>query len=269
LIKKPNRIIGIALLIALFLVKPLVNSNGVTNAGIVNSYKSTAPSINGTLDPIEWADGDPITITLYEWDNIADIISAQIMSMYCSGDFIYYGVIIPDTNATGDFLLIEFRNNATSGLMIGNTPETMGFGIGHDMKIGYVHNNGTSDAFSSYTEPSIKFDEDNGGTVDIEGKCHTNATHVSFEWKIPFNSGDTNGRDFNNWVGIYQNFFVYYSDDENNKVYSQLKRSAADYDYCQVHIISDTPTANIPIITFILSTIGIYISVILRRKQKK
>ncbi len=266
---KSTKIIGFTLLLALFFVKPIIQTEAAVLNGEIMSYESTAPAIDGTLNSFEWSDGEPTTITLYELNNIADTLDIEIMSLYSVNEIIYFGVTIPDTNATNDYLLIAFRTNGSSPLILGSTPETMRFGNGNDMKIGFVHNNVTDDAYSLDYGPEIVFDTDEGGTNDIEGKCHTNATHVTFEWAIPFNSGDTNGRDFNIWIGIQMNCFIYYFEDENDKRYTQIRKSESDYDYSRVQLIGETPTASIKQIVTIFGTAGIGISVILLRKRKK
>ncbi|NHJ48895.1 MAG: hypothetical protein FK733_14010 [Asgard group archaeon] len=265
---KMNKIIGFAILFALFFVKPMIQTESAVLIGTINSNASADPTIDGALTPSEWSDGDQKVFTLYELNNTGDTIQIQIMSLYSTNEIIYFGITVPDTNATNDYLLIAFRTNGSSPLILGSTPETMRFGNGNDMKIGFVHNNVTDDAYSLDYGPEIVFDTDDGGLNNIDGKCHTNSTHVTFEWGIPFNSGDTIGRDFNIWVGIQMNCFIYYFDDENDKRYSQLRKSESDYDYCQIHLITETPTAGIQLIIISLSTTSIGISTVLFKRRK-
>jgi hypothetical protein len=267
---KINKIIILVILVTLLFVKPIIQTEAAVLVGVIKSKESTAPVIDGSLETSEWSNGESKTVTLYELNNTADTIQIQIMSVYNSAvKDIFLGITVPDTNATNDYLLIVFRTNESSTLILGETPGTMRFGNGNDMKIGYVHNNRTDDAYSLDYEPELVFDENDGGSTDIFGKCHTEDTQVTFEWTIPFDSGDSNGRDFKISVGVQMNCFIYYYDDENDKIYLQLRKSESDYDYCQIHLIGETSTASIPLLVTIFSITGIYTYAVLNRKRKK
>ena len=227
------------------------------------------PTIDGVLDGIEWKEGVPLTVKLYNLDAQADTMDIEIMSLYDNDNRIYFGItylddkINPEDNFWMVFKSIEgdplcFPPHNASGM----------YGLNHDMKFIHHYSNKTIDGYTMDTLYYNWLPDDPPGVDNGEGKCHENGTHVTIEMRFPFNSGDSLGADFALAVNASVEFFVGFHDEDKHIDFFQIREADNDFDYLKLQV-SCTAVVPVPVISILLGLMMTSVIAVLYKKKRK
>ncbi|NHJ48185.1 MAG: hypothetical protein FK733_10400 [Asgard group archaeon] len=162
----------------------------------VKSFSSVAPIIDGYVNDIEWKNaGKPKTITLQNpWDLDHQFLDIEIRSIHCNASYLYIGVTIELDNIISHGITLYLHSNKLDNFK----DENGNVNDGNDVKIITSATNSTLDGYLS--EEDINDDTKYGGVNNTIGKCFQAPSFTSYEFEIPFESGDTNGRDITTFI---------------------------------------------------------------------
>lgn len=198
----------------------------------IHSIVSEKPTIDGAIDIDEWKEAIPLTVTLYDIDDQSNTFDISVYSLFDNSSALYLGIVIPLEGQILDSFLIMFKTNAT-GELVNFELSGPELGDGHDLKYFDPDNNSTEDY---YTKDGGNMDEDlyNGGTDDGTGKCTNDSANIYIEMAIPFNTGDSIGRDIAIDYGDSINCFLYAY--RGTTIFSQIRIDDEEADYCELVI---------------------------------
>lgn len=239
--------------------------------GILYCCPSIDPSVDGHIGTTEWKDGTPRTEKLHNIDGEADSMFVEIQSVYGNDLILYFAITYADNKINPeDFFLIVFKTVEGDPLVLPPYNREGSFGKDHDVKMIWLHNNVSEDAFTKDTgyAEDITYDTDViGGTNDVTAKCSNNGTHTFIEMSTQFNSGDIPGKDFNIGVGTTIAILMWFHDEDQHKDYSQILESTNDYQWLDLFI--GCAPAPIPIAFVILGLMTVAsVSMIIKRRRK-
>jgi len=227
------------------------------------------PTVDGSLGAIEWKEGVPLTVKLYNLAAQADTMEIEIMSLYDNDNRIYFGItylddkINPEDNFWMVFKSIEgdplcFPPHNASGM----------YGLNHDMKFIHHYSNKTIDGYTMDTLYYNWLPDDPPGVDNGIGKCHENGTHVTIEMRFPFNSGDSLGADFALAVNASVEFFVGFHDEDKHIDWFQIREADNDFDYIKLQV-SCTAVVPVPVISILLGLMMTSVIAVLYKKKRK
>lgn len=160
----------------------------------VNSYRGDAPTIDGIIDTQEEiGTGKPVKIALPldPWDPYGEPrkMDINIGSSYTNDSYLYINAVVNFNNIITGNITYTFDRNFSQ--------------TRYDMKRVSSITNSSEDGYRTNAYDSLTFfkDQKNGGTLDSEGKCIITDKTITFELRMPFNSGDSLGYDENFIVG--------------------------------------------------------------------
>ncbi|MFW9924892.1 MAG: hypothetical protein ACFFDW_16560 [Candidatus Thorarchaeota archaeon] len=269
---KKNKLLLTAFSSALML---LVLSSSLVSApaviGTLYCCTTTAGiTIDGVLKPTEWIDGKPLGVTLFDLSNQANKLDIEIMTVLDRDNQIYFGVTIPDSFIDGEeYFYIVFDDAEGTPIVADPSPEGK-FGAYHDLKVMWVHNNHTTDAYTTGVGFEWKDDISNSGVENTVGKCFHNGTHLTIEIKTNIHTGDTAGYDFNVAVNNSINIFLWYHNPSAaaDLDFTQIREADGDYDVIKL-LISCTDLSPLPIQSVILGILGVTIFTAIYKKKRQ
>ncbi len=262
-------------LLFLGLILVLVPSTLVKSANLkatIYSYPADPiPTIDGKISAGEWTvAGTPEETKLYDLsDQYNPHIVIYLRSVYSEEKVLYLAIEIPDTLVDGSDEFIIAFNSSDTPLALSAPTSGIAFDDDHDAKKLKIERNEYLDAFTSGSGFSLNDDVSVSGTNDGLGKCTNNVTHVIIEFEIPFDSGDSHGRDIAVNVGDDEEIFLYYRDGDNETTYSHWLVELVEYDYCRIHIGLPPAFTGIPFWIFATSLASIFIIASFIKKKKK
>lgn len=227
------------------------------------------PNVDGKIDKaVEWKAGWPITVTLFDLADQTNKIDIEIISVYGADNIVYYAVTVPDTGINPeDYFFMVFRTHEANPIV--ETPNIDGrFYKEHDVKLMWLHNNHSMDAWTTGTWFNWADDPSNGGTDNGYGKCRNNRSHTTIEMSFPFDTSDLNGFDVVLSLKATVELFLWYHDEDVGRDYCQIRENDADWDYLE-QIIDSTKCTPLPLPYVFLGLIGIsVITVVIKGKRK-
>lgn len=249
------RLFGL-ILISIFMTSlVLVSSTSYT----LNSYQGVAPTIDGIIDANEEiGTGKPTKITLPHdpWDQYGEPrdMDIEIGSSYSNDSYLYINAVVDFKNIISGNVTFTFNYNFT---------------LGHfDMKRVSSITNSSEDGWRSNAASLWNFynDQDLGGTQDSEGKCHITDKSITFELRMPFNSGDSSGYDEEFTIGeemvIQVALSITYQKTQEETMYGNYWISSCSFR------IRDTTADPIPLAGIVLGIVVICVNVIRKRGKK-
>lgn len=269
MLRKNNLILttlGSALLL-LVISSTLVSAPAVV--GTLYCCTTTDPTVDGVLGVSEWKDGVPLGVTLFDLTNQGNKLDIEIMSVLGRDNYLYFGVTIPDTVIDGEeYFYIVFDDAEGTPIVAEPNPEGK-FGAYHDMKVMWVHNNHSTDAFTTGVGFEWKDDVSNSGIENTLGKCFHNGTHLTIELRTPINSGDTAGYDFNVAINSSINIFLWYHNPSAaaDIDYTQIREADNNYDVIKL-LIQCTGVSPLPIEFVIMGILGVAVFTIIYKKRR-
>ena len=229
---------------------------------------SPDPVVDGTLGVSEWKEGIEKDVLLYDLKDELETMDLKIQSVYGNDYYIYFGVTFIDAEINPeDYFFIVFKTIEGDPLFIPPYNESGSFGREHDVKMLWLHNNFSNDAFT--TGSSYTWDDDvtAGGTNDGIAKCHFNGTHTTIEMRYLFDTGDTLGHDFKLSLGVRIAITLWFHDETKKIDYCQVMETTLDYEWLDLYI-GCTP-APIPLAFIILGlATTAAVSLIIKRRRK-
>ncbi|MHA1435380.1 MAG: hypothetical protein ACTSO7_16180, partial [Candidatus Heimdallarchaeota archaeon] len=146
---------------------------------------SVDPIVDGNIGVSEWKDGTPRTEKLYNLDGEADSMHVEIQSVYGNDLILYFAITYADDKINPeDFFFIVFKTVEGDPLVLPPYNRDGTFGKDHDVKMIWLHNNVSADAFTKDSGYYSDFAYDTdiiGGTNDVLAKCQNNGTHTFIE----------------------------------------------------------------------------------------
>ena len=227
------------------------------------------PSVDGNVDTVvEWKDGIPLDITLFNLANQADELDIEIMSVYGADLIIYYAITIPDTAINPeDYFFMVFKTHEVNPI-VENATQFGNFGAENDVKFMWFHNNHSMDAFTKGIGFTWADDVSNGGVDNGQGKCQNNGTHTTIEMAFPFNTGDTSGFDVSLFINGTTELFLWYHDEDSHKDFCQIRSTDVDWDFIKQEI-NCSATTPIPIAFVFFGLMVTAIAAVFYRKRRK
>jgi hypothetical protein len=229
---------------------------------------SPDPVVDGTIGASEWKEGVPKEVKLHNLLTESDIITVEIQSVHGNDLILYFGITFEDNGINPeDYFFIVFKNVEGDPLVLPPYNASGTFGLEHDVKMLWLHNNVSIDAFTKDSGYIWEDDIIAGGTYDLTAKCYFNGTHTTIEMRSPFNSGDTAGHDFSLSVGVRMQIMLWYHDEDKHIDFCQILETTLDYEWLDLYI-GCTPTP-IPI-TFVILGLAttVAVSLIMKRRRK-
>ncbi|NHK32142.1 MAG: hypothetical protein FK730_12365 [Asgard group archaeon] len=247
--------------------------NAKTQVGTIYSKESSDPTIDGVLNAAEWSEGISQDITLYDLRNQSKELELSVMSLYSIDEILYLGITIFDDTTGLDELAIMIRVGASELIStVGTTYTDVVCNDEHDLKMMFLHNNGTDDMTLNAVGVGIP-DVNYGGNNDLEGKSHYYTdSYITTELAMPFNSSDVaSANDPIIHVNDKIELFFAYKNETTASVYSQVRINDNDYDVVILDIGgSPTPTANsLTIIATVVCLLSANVICIYTRKKLK
>ncbi|MBD3191265.1 MAG: hypothetical protein GF308_11505 [Candidatus Heimdallarchaeota archaeon] len=224
---------------------------GATDKGPINScYTSTAPKVDGHLNPGEWDDAnDPVEITLYNITDQNDTLIVEMQSVYTDNETVYLGITVPDSNLDDDQLMILFRSNLDEEFIVPPPRANFTYTKDNDVKMFWAHNNYSEDGYTMGMAREWRPDTIAGGTEDSEGKCHFTGSAITFELCFPFRTSDSNGHDISLEIGAEVEMFLYYYESSTLTEYLQGREADGDFDFNTLKIGCEPTTSEPPTTT--------------------
>lgn len=227
------------------------------------------PVIDGTLGAIEWKEGVPLTVKLYNLNAQADTMEIEIMSLYDNDLRIYFGITyLDDSINPEDYLFLIFQDAEGTAICTPPHNASGGFNDNHDMKFMWLHNNHTVDHFTKGPGYNWADDVSNGGVDNGIGKCHENGTHITVEMRFPLNTVDSLGYDINLAINGSVNMFIGYHDEDKHIDWFQVRESDNDYDLIRLQV-SCTAASPVPVIYILLGLMVTSVVSFLYKKKRK
>jgi hypothetical protein len=263
----------ILILLSVFILVSLTTATFVSapvSIGTLYSYPSPDPTVDGTLDPTEWKEGETMKLTLFNLLNENEKLPVEIMSVWGNDYYLYFGVTIPQKNINGeDYFFIVFEDIEGTPICLPPYNVNGSFSANHDLKMVWLHNNHSVDCFTRDSGYVWTVDTDNGGTDDGIAKCHFNGSHVTIETRYPFDSGDAPGHDFKVAVNDTINIFLWFHDEDSHKDFSQILEYTNDYEFITLEI-AHSKTVTTPLYAFyiLLGMIGTTVFTLHFRRKK-
>lgn len=237
-------------------ISSFVLAHGV--AYTVNSYLGEVPTIDGIIDEQEeQGTGKPIKMTLPKdpWDQGAKPVEMDIKlgTSHSNDSYLYINTVVNYKKIFYGYMMYCLRRSGT----INN----------FDMKRVSSETEECFDGFRNSSSSWRNYHNDTyfGGTEDSEGICTITEKDITFELRMPFNSGDLAGNDVTIEVGDVLEIelifhFRYNIDDFWYGFYI--------HDSITITIQNTTATAPIPRIGIALGLM-LVIGITIRRKWKK
>ncbi|MHA1220400.1 MAG: hypothetical protein ACTSQB_01565 [Candidatus Heimdallarchaeota archaeon] len=267
---KKTKILPIAImssaLVVLFLATTFVS--GISSLGPLYTCEAD-PTVDGKIDKAgDWSAGVPIVVTLFDLDNQANKMDIEIMSTYGADYILYYGFTFADADLDPeDYFFIVIRTHEVNPIV--EEPKREGkFGKEHDVKHMWIHNNHTTDGWTTGIGFAWADDPSNGGVDNGYGKCSNNGTHTMIEMAMPMNSGDTLGFDLNAIINGTQDIFIWYRDQDNARDYTLIRQADNDWDYILQNIFC-TGTTPLPLTYVFFGIAGTAAIVVLIKRRRK
>ncbi|MHA1212102.1 MAG: hypothetical protein ACTSSH_06545 [Candidatus Heimdallarchaeota archaeon] len=266
---KIRLVMGFSFLTLLFVGVTFVKAPVVA---ILSSNSSPDPVIDGTIGVSEWNESISKTVTLYQRYNESLTKTLDIMSVYGTGDHLYFALVIPDTTlSVNDRIYLIFKESKGKPLVVSHFNGSSCFGDNNDLKYIDLGKNTTRDGYTvdAYDNPGMGLDPVRGGTHDtLACKTLHNGTHYTSEVKYAFDSGDTKGCDFNVTVGDQVDIFLAYLGPNLIDYYWQVRETTGDYEWIELQIGPQTAANSIPIISIFSGMTVIAIGTFIVKKRK-
>jgi len=260
-------VLSSALMLALLTTSLVVAP--VTVGTLYSCPADPIPVIDGTLGAIEWKEGVPLSVELYNLLDQSEAMDIEIMSLYDNDNRIYFGITYLDDRINPeDYFFLIFQDAEGTAICLPPHDDGGSFGDNHDMKMMWLHNNGTIDQFTKGPGYNWADDVSNGGVDNGIGKCHENGTHVTIEIRFPFNSGDAPGYDVSLAVNASVNMFIGFHDEDKHIDWFQIRENDNDYDLVKLQV-SCTATSPVPVIYILLGLMVTSVASILYKKKRK
>ncbi|MCK5183363.1 MAG: hypothetical protein KAQ95_03575 [Candidatus Heimdallarchaeota archaeon] len=271
--KKSNLVI---LSISLLFLMSMTTVIGPVEISKLYSCLSPAPTVDGSFysTAIEWDEGIPINVTLFNIDDQTDKLIIQIMAVQDNDYRIFFGVTIPNTIIEDDRLYLVFRDVEGAPLHLPPHKLSGSYGNTHDVIAMYMHNNHSVDMFTNGSIQHTAFpneyiaDTDAGGVENTLGKCYHDGSKVTVELRKPFDSGDTAGHDFNLVVNGSIDMFIWFWDGDLGKHYTMIREADNDYDFLKL-LIHCTDISPVPVVYILLGLMVTSVASILYKKKRK
>jgi hypothetical protein len=219
------------------------------------SYQGQVPIIDGKIDSKEeQGTGKPTKITLASNPFLLPFEEIDILvgTSHSNDSYLYINTVVNYNNIISGNISYQMRLNGTD----------------EDYDVKRVSSITNSSIDLRKLAGGVGFFNDLicGGTIDSEGKCIITNKFISFELRMPFNSGDFEGRDLNIHIGdvieIYFHIDFYYEKNIDDIKYRDFNSAK------NVLVIQNTTAAPLSIVGIILGLVLI-ISVNVRRKKLK
>lgn len=224
----------------------------------INSFQGETPTIDGIIDAEEeQGTGKPIKILLSHdpWDLVGSPRTMEIKlgASHSNDSYLYINTVVNYRKIVNGYMMYFMRKNGTND--------------NFDMKRVSSETEDCYDGFRNNTDSWWEFNNDTSfsGTEDLEVECSITEKDITFELRIPFNSGDLAGNDLNIKVGDVLELGLY--------LYLQYENGETSYgryihNFLTITMQNTTATIPLPRIGIVLALMLVTGIVVKKRKKK-